>query len=188
MNDLPEKKNPAEPEQETVYYYSREHRMQRASASVRERNENPWTRPRLSKIILGNKGNVVILISVAVILVLYYLSTFYYGKSDLDFKLGSNNVNISIFSEDDILLLYVRKDVPASVYAYTGAVDIAVSPVQENGEETPVLTHRIFFTLDSPETYLVTLPFNGKKFMVALHTDFETILKTISLSAKSPVY
>ena len=152
MSD-PEKTTPEKPGQnrEIVFHYSREHRLDRASGAVRDLNENAWSRPKLFGTIFGNRGNIIILITIVVICAMSYISSRYFGQSDSEFKFGNNTITISVYYEEDILFLSLRKVVPAGAYAYTGAVDIAVSPVQPNGESQPIQTHRIFFSLETTE-------------------------------------
>jgi len=173
-----------EPDRDIVYRYSREHRLQRASRMVRELNDETVTKPSIMRNLFGNKGNYAILMSIIVIVLMYFITTIFSGSSNSELKLGGNNITITIYNESNVLFLFVRKDVPSGVYAYTGAVDIAVSLVVTEGKDTPpIQTHRIFFSLETPETYLVSLPFDGEKFIVMLHTDNETITKTLTVSA-----
>ena len=176
-----------EENREITFHYSRDHRMESASNAVRDLNEDPFSRPRFFKTVFGNRGNLVLIVSIAAICFIYFINNLNSGQSDPEFKYGNNTINISIYYEENVLFLYVRKDVLRGAYAYTGAVDVAVSPVPSGGEEAPIQTHRIFFTLDSPETYLVSLPFDGDKFIVVFHSDNETTVRTITRSNKSPI-
>ena len=179
-----EKFVPEKPEEnrDIIYYYSREHRLNKASQAVRELNEKSRGRPGLVKAVAGSRSNLLLLMSILVICIMYFVGTRFTGQSDSEFMLGNNNVSISIYREDTVLFLFIQKEVHSGAYAYTGAVDIAVSPVQSGTEEVPVQTHRIFFSLESLETYLVSLPFDDKKFAVIFHTDNETVVRTITES------
>ncbi|MCL2832344.1 MAG: hypothetical protein FWD78_04165 [Treponema sp.] len=175
-----------EADQDIVYYYSREHRMQRASTGVRELNENAGVKQGIIKNLIGNKSNITVLVSIAIICLMAFFITISGGQTGAQVKLGENNVSMTIYDEGGILFLSLHKEFPSKIVPYTGAVDIAVSPVQTGKEVPPIETRRIFFSLDTPENYLVSLPFEGDKFLVALHTDFQTITRSLIVSKKGP--
>jgi hypothetical protein len=81
--------------------------------------------------------------------------------------------------EESILILSITKTVPGGKEAYTGPVDITVSPVLSEGERIAVFSHRIFFSTDSPETYYIALPFEGGRIIVILQTEYELFSRTL---------
>jgi hypothetical protein len=172
---------------EVVYYYSREHRLARASVAVRELNESSASRPGLLRSLAGNKSNLFILASILIISVMFILYSRLGDGSGEGFKLGENSVALSINKTGKDYSLSIVKEAPKNGDPYTGAVDVAVSPAQPKsapGEENPppeIAAARIFFTYDSREEYSIPLPFGGKDFIVILQSENERIVRRLRL-------
>jgi hypothetical protein len=168
---------------EVMYYYSREHRLARASAAVRELNESSSSRPGLLGSFAGNKSNIFILASILIIAVMFILYSRLEGGNSEGFKLGENSVILSINKTGEGYSLSIVKEAPEKGDPYAGAVDVAVSPVQPKpapGEENSppeIVTDRIFFTYDNREEYSLPLPFGGKDFIVILQSENERIVR-----------
>jgi len=166
-----------EAERDPVFYYSREHRLSRASKTVRALNEGENVRPSL-RTLFGAKGNIFILMSILVICVMFGITS-RLSSSGSSVKLGANTLNLNIIREEEVLALSILKTAPKSGEFYIGAVDIAVSPVLPNageGEtqrETPRFSHRVFFNPTETEPFFMSLPFDGDDFYVFLSTDDE---------------
>lgn len=174
----------AEENQEIKFYYSRDDRLKRASAEIRAMNL-PMERPKFFKTLLGNRGNVMILMSILIICMMYYFGNRFMGSSETELTLGNNRIAASITEEGGILFLSVQKTYRKDAYAYTGAVDIAVSPASPGAGESPqVLAHRIYFSLNSPENYIISLPFDSEiaRFVVMFQTENEAAVRTIGKS------
>jgi hypothetical protein len=62
-------------EKDLVFYYSREHRMSRAPASVRALNDDNYGKASLGKRLFGSKGNILIFMSIIVICGMYNISS-----------------------------------------------------------------------------------------------------------------
>jgi hypothetical protein len=167
-----------EPDRDIIYYYSREHRLEKASKSVREYNNSPGLSPS-AKAFRKNKGNVLTLVAILLISAMIMIYAFFSGSSGASLTLGNNSVILNIVEEESVLVLSVEKNVPNGKEAYTGAVDVAVSPILPEGEEIPVFAHRIFFSMNSPEVYYMVLPFVSERIMIILQTEYETIARTI---------
>jgi hypothetical protein len=178
-----------------VYYYSREHRLARASPAVRELNDAKPVKAGFINRIAGTKGNLFMLVSIIVICVTFVYTSRSNSRFDSEeFLLGENSVSLRIESvSGDSLILHINKKTLQSgtgkagnaADVYTGAVDLAVSPVSsgaaEDGETAPIMNHRIFFTYNDNETYSVALPFGGEKFLIVIQTESERIIRRISL-------
>jgi hypothetical protein len=168
-----------EPDRDIIYYYSREHRLDKASKAVRDFNEGSAGRQGFIKTFVKNKGNVLVLFTIVMISVMIMIYNFTSGSAETSLTLGNNSVTISIVEEESVLVLSIVKTVPGGKDVYTGAIDIAVSPVLPEGEGIPALIHRIFFSLNTPETYYIVLPFEAARIMVILQTEYETVARTI---------
>ena len=165
-------KNPID--RDLVFYYSRERRLSRASAAVQELNNENTPPPRLTSRLFGSRNNFVIFITVIIICAAFGLGSRFTG-TERSARLGRNNLAVEIQNEEGILILDITKNAPKSGEAYTGAIDIVVSPVipksKESGELPPLFTHRIFFTPRISEIFRISLPFDGKDFLVLLRID-----------------
>jgi hypothetical protein len=171
--------NNYEPDRDIIYYYSREHRLDKASRAVRDFNDGSTGRQGFIKTFVGNKGNVFMLITIVMMSILIFIFNANSRSAETSLTLGNNSVIISVVEEESILVLSVTKTIPDRKNVYTGAIDIAVSPVLPEGEDVHVFTHRIFFSMNSPETYHIVLPFESARIMVILQTEYETIARTI---------
>ena len=171
-----EQKEP-EVKSDIINYYSREHRLQKASPVVRgiydkQKNGKP------ANSLFGHKGNIFLLISILVICFMYFLGTKITGRSDPAITLGNNRLTVAVTEEESVSLLSVKKTVPPKAYAYTGNVDLTVLP-EQSGDGTRIMSHRIVFTLNQEEDFIVALPFEGNKFIVIFQTENETVTKTV---------
>jgi hypothetical protein len=119
-------------------------------------------------------------------------------------KLGGAAVTVEIARETagDGAVLTLRKTLspkegrgaasPAQADAYTGEVDIAVSPVfakpasgEAAPEAPPLFSTAVFFTLEEEEEYRVTLPKEfaapkGSRFIVMMQTANERVSRVIT--------
>jgi len=167
-------------EKEPVFYYSREHRLERASAAVRELYDDTPKKRSIIKNIFGSRGNVMTFIMIVITcFMLSYVSK--YSQAGKDVKLGGNTVTMAVLKEDDVLILDIAKQSPNKGLAYTGEVEIAISPV---GETQPVFFHRVVFNHAGYENFQISLPFDTaeKEFILLLRTADEQ--KSVKLKVK----
>ena len=176
MNPPPDK-NSDNVQKDPVFYYSREHRLSRASPIVQSMNESKSKKSGLLNSFFGNKANVMAFFTIVLIcLIFIFGSRFSVRESAV--KLGGNTVALTVLSGEATFLKITRK-APKSGEIYIGPVDLAVSPVVpgpkegEAKEEPRVFTHRIYFNLIESEIYQISLPFAGNDFLVLLRTDSE---------------
>jgi hypothetical protein len=105
------------------------------------------------------------------------------------FKLGGNQVVFSITAgAEGKNTAALQKAIPAEGEFYTGAVEIAVSPVlskqdQDAGKTPEVYTEKLFFTFMDREDYRFELPFEGVDFFVLLQTENER--KSLRIKVKN---
>ena len=178
--------NPEE-NSEIVFYYSREHRLSKASPLVLAHNRNTNTRPGFAKSFAGSRSNFITLMVVlaCVIFVMGYHSS--PGQQNTIFNLGNNKIIPSVIEDinpeardEKILFFSIQKTRPNQEDVYIGLVDIAVSPVlPKNAGEPPVVIERIVFSLNSPEDFRFSLPFWAKDFIVIFQTEDETIIRRV---------
>jgi hypothetical protein len=181
-------------EKEPVFYYSREHRLERASPRVRELNSSEFGKMTVTKRLFGSRGNVTtfIMIIIACLMISFFSK---YSQAITNVKLGGNTVTIAIIKEEEALILDITKQGPKTGAAYAGEVDIAVSPIKvktkvksesklNEGETPPVFYHRVYFAQAGYESFQISLPFdsNENEFLLLLGTADEQ--KSVKLRAK----
>lgn len=163
---------------ETVYHYSREHRLSGASPNVQKLNDGIPIKSSFTKALFATRAHKLIFIAIILGSVTFGLTNRFSG-GETGIKLGRNTVALTVVSVEETPVLGIVKEVPSSGEFYTGAVDIAVSPVLpkpkegEEREETPVFAHRIFFNPVESEIFHLSLPFGGTDFLVVFRTGDE---------------
>jgi hypothetical protein len=124
---------------------------------------------------------------ITIVVVSFVLMTLSRGfKEAGGVKLAGNAVTVSAMSypaqsgENDVTYFAVIKKAD-SERAYTGPVDVAVSLYQaasankegESGEDMPIATHRIFFTLEPEEDFRFSVPFTGADLILVFRAEEE---------------
>jgi hypothetical protein len=171
-----------------VYYYSREHRLSRASRAVRELNSG-GRRPGLLYAFTASRAHVILSASILIISAFIIIASIATRESNA-LTLGNNSVTVSAVRYEEGIFLALNKKSPRNGEAYSGVVDMAVSPVLEKSEkgtgggEIPIFTYRIFFSLTEEEEYLIPLPFEGNGFFIIFQTSEERKSHRVSLSKK----
>ena len=182
-------------QKDTIYYYSREHRLNRASSVVQAMNEGKPPKQGFLNRLFGSKGNMFLFISILLICFMLGLNSFFFTH-ERGVKLGGNTITLSAFRDGEILALEIKKTAPNSGEAYIGLVDIRVYPAlpkSDNSEipkgtqlpdESAVFSHRLLFNPADSETYRIILPYEGSDFFVMLCTDNEQ--KSIRVKTRNP--
>ena len=173
-------------DREPVFYYSREHRLKRASPLVRELNEETPARKGILKSIFPGsfaglftiKGNRLLFLAIVFVCVTLFITSRFSGKEQ-GISLGGNNLSTVIIRDGDVLLLEIIKKAPKRGEKYTGLVDIAVSPVLpktkkvESNELPSVYPHRVRFSSSETDTFRFSIPFSESEFFVLYRTSDE---------------
>lgn len=171
---------------EPVFYYSRERRLERASAELRAFNEGSGTPlPRgFFRILAANKSQAMVFVSIVIISVVMALTSLFYssrGKA----LLGGSALAVSALRYQGSTILVIKKELKDERDPYAGAVDVGVSPVRSEEEraagiDAPVFARRIFFTLEKNEEYRISVPFEGEELLLL----FQAEEKRITLRVK----
>ena len=177
-------------EREPVYYYSREHRLSRASSAVRDLYDSKSVKMGVAKRLFGNRSNAMIFIMVIITFaMLNFLSRYTQAKTSV--KLGGNTVTMAILKYEDAQILEIVKQGPRTGVAYSGEIEIAMSPAKvkpesklNEGETPPVFFHSVYFTQAGYDSFQISLPFdiNENEFILLLKTADEQ--KSVKLRAK----
>ena len=170
-------------EKDLVFHYSRSRRLENASETVRKLNqEGPRQRFSLVRPLTSSKPLVFLFISIILLCGISYLLTFFTGvKGDALF--GGNALAISGFTFEGKTYISIKKTIKDQDNAYTGAVDIAVSPKDDRYESDPekinVKAERVFFTLEPVEEFKMAAPFAADELIILLQSEKEIQKKTI---------
>jgi hypothetical protein len=169
---------------EAVFYYSREHRLKRASPAVRALYDDAPGTGRVKNLI-GRKSNLFLLVSIFMVCVMLALSS-RSGGSEKGVELGGNTVALAIDRNDGgTLSVFIQKTASSSGGVYTGEAAIVVSPAlskRDKGKAPEIYTGKFFFTSAEKDGYRFELPFEGKDFLVVLQAGTER--KALRLRAK----
>ena len=153
-----------------VFYYSREHRLSRASKRVREMNDEAPFKRSFIGTLFRNKGNVFLLASLLMICVMFVISSRYSGR-EKGINLAGNMIEAAIFRDGDVLILSIEKKTVKRGEVYIGDVDLAVSQAKSELDKSQglnVFSHRVTFNPVDKEDFFLTLPFDGTDFFVIL--------------------
>ncbi|MDR0562714.1 MAG: hypothetical protein LBG73_08510 [Spirochaetaceae bacterium] len=165
-------------DRELVFHYSREHRLAKASPAVRAFNE-PGPRKRRSVLgsLTSTRSHMMLFITIIVVsLVASFVTA---RKRDGNgVTLGGNTVSASAERIDGAAYLTIKKTFKAQAQdrAYTGAVDVVISPAVSTAKDAPALeslpiaAHRLFFTAKSQEEYGISIPFDAPTLVVIMQT------------------
>jgi hypothetical protein len=170
---LTEKKNGKE---ELVFYYSREERLARAPKPVQALyGEAPKKKFGFFRALTATKPLAILFVSIMIFCAfIMILSIFDLAGSR--YTLGGNSLGIRAVKFQDETIVVLVKTVRDGKEAYTGLVDIGVSPAasgESDDADYPVFTHRIFFSLRDEEEYRFSLPFAADELVMVLQGEGE---------------
>ncbi|GHU81776.1 hypothetical protein FACS189468_5010 [Spirochaetia bacterium] len=169
-----DEKKPA-PEKPVEFYYSREHRLARASPAVRALNEGALAmKPGLFRSLTSTKPMAFLFVSVITLCVAMILLS-RYVRSDNDLVLGGNTLKASAISAGGASYVTIKKTFADQGEPYTGAVDLAVSPKEtpEDPKAPPIDVRRIYFTLEGEEIFRFSVPFTGDELILLFQAEEE---------------
>jgi hypothetical protein len=155
--------------QEPVFYYSRERRLERASQAVRDLNNLPPPKPQgLIRTLTANKPGTILFATI-VIMSVFIVIMFQVQGGRNGTNLGENGVTLSARSLEGKTYLIIKKTAQGERY-YTGPVDLAISVPQKHIKEgtAPIENRQIFFTLEEKEEFPLALPFEGPELLVVM--------------------
>ena len=168
--------NPEE-EEKLTFYYDRERRLAKAPQAVKDLyTEKKQYRFNLLRPLVADKPRAIlfftILIICASIIILSIL-----GYFDNSYSLDGNKIEITGAKYEGITIVVLKKTLKkGSLSAYSGAVDIAVSPAASGEDgELPVFYHRVFFSMEPLEEYRMAVPFDSPELMMVLQTEKNTL-------------
>lgn len=168
-------KEDSEIERDPVFYYSREHRLSRASPAVQAHYESGAAKTGSFRKMFGSMGNKTLLIVIVLMCIVISLTN-RKGGAENRITISGNSLAAIITDEEGIQILDITKNVAKKGNAYVGAVDILVYPLQikakegESREIPPVFSHRVQFGPYYPEIFTLSLPFADTEYSVIFRT------------------
>ncbi|MDR2136251.1 MAG: hypothetical protein LBO76_06505 [Treponema sp.] len=153
--------------EEPLFYYSRSRRLAKAPAKVRALYEESG-KPKFSLVrpLLSTKTNAVMFATLAaLVLISLALGVSGLGSGTQDYY--GNRVSMTAVRYEGAAVVILTKT--RSGAAYTGPLDIAVSPLEGAGPEEPgVYLYRLNFSPRSPEEFRFSIPFSGSRFLAEI--------------------
>ncbi|MDR0524402.1 MAG: hypothetical protein LBG90_00840 [Spirochaetaceae bacterium] len=160
-------------DRDLVFHYSRERRLAKASAELRDFNEAGPQKGGFLRRRRGNPFHLVLLMTIIVFsLGIFFISGAKGNKRAL--TLGGNVISVSAerlkAGDEGAIFLTIKKIAPSQ--AYTGAVDVAVTFAEKaEGKALPVEARRIIFHAKAREEIILTIPFDAPVLAVVLQSE-----------------
>jgi hypothetical protein len=160
-----------------VFYYSRERRLERASAEVRSLNEpGPPRKTGLFRTLTSTKPLTFAFLSILTACAAMILFSFL--SNDGRARILDTEIVVSAARGDGKSYLTLKKTITGTD-PYTGAVNIAVS-VQGDRLSDSMYLETLYFSLEKEETYRFIAPLTGKTLLVLAVLDDQTALLKVN--------
>jgi hypothetical protein len=161
-----------------LFYYSREQRLAKAPPKVRALYEEaPKKKFGFFRVLTATRPLSMLFASIMLLCALLFIISFFNNNlSGPRYILSGNRLAVTAVRFQDETIVVMVKTAQDEKDAYTGPVNIAVSPAAPAGSdpaEYPVFTRHIFFSLDSPEEYRFSLPLAADKLVMVLQGEGE---------------
>jgi hypothetical protein len=170
----------ASDEEKLVFRYSREERLARAPRAVRDLYSGE-TRPKFSLLgpLVGSRPRAALFASI-MILCVAILGMSVFGFLDGGLVFGANRLGLEALRIEGNTVISLKKNRPKKGEAYTGAVDIGVSPALTDETapaegDYPVFIRRVFFTMSDEEKYRFTVPFDSEELVLVFQGEKDTL-------------
>jgi hypothetical protein len=163
--------------EELVFRYSRDRRLARAPKKVQELyRPSPKKKPGLFRSLTATRPLAMLFGSVMVLSAITIVMAVYGGARDSRI-MGGNRVSVTAMKYQGSTFMVLNKHRRDKTGAYTGPVDMAVSPVagEGEGEGLPVFSNRLFFSLKEKEEYRISVPFEAEELLVVLRNESVTV-------------
>ncbi|MDR2782374.1 MAG: hypothetical protein LBB48_00775 [Treponema sp.] len=169
-------KNPPIQDRETVFRYSHECRLEKAPHAVQDFNKSKGKHLSVFAPLMGNRANATLLIMIFVFCV--FLSIINRVASDKNaYKLDGNAITVSAMRYEGNTFVVIKKQAKKAD-AYTGAVDVAVSPEERSSslEEPPIFTSRFYFMPEENEEFRISAPQEIEHVLILMRTEAEQVV------------
>jgi hypothetical protein len=161
------------------FYYSRERRLLKAPASVRALYEDKGASGfNLLRPLVSTKSNAVLFGTMVVLVFITLVMSFSGLTGEKTYR--GNRISVSALRYEGAVLVVLKKTGRPS--AYTGPLDIAVSPA--DAADSPPYPHRVTLSSRRAEEFRFSVPFDGPEFLITVSASPETAGETDSLAFK----
>ncbi|MDR2194962.1 MAG: hypothetical protein LBP19_10980 [Treponema sp.] len=175
-------KNPPIPDRDVVFRYSSTRRLERAPRSVQDLNKSRGERRGVFAALTGTRSNAILLITILVFCA--FISIINRLLSDKNtYMLGGNSITVSALRHEGNTFIVIKKRVKQADAAYTGAVDVAVSPEKktsssraESGEAPAIFTSRLYFMPEENEEFRISVPLDIEHALILMQTETERVV------------
>ncbi|MDR1956565.1 MAG: hypothetical protein LBQ30_06910 [Treponema sp.] len=170
-------------DRDLVFYYSRAHRLERASQAVRNMNQDiPKTSPTLFGTLTANRSHAVLLIAILVcsvlIMIIFKVSPNKRASPESGYtaRLGGNTLWASVKRFEGTTYLTIKKTAAKDTAVYTGTVDMVITLLEAPGSgaeaaEMPlVVRHQIVFSSRGEEEFGLSLPADASQVLLFMQT------------------
>jgi len=158
-------------EEKLTFYYDRERRLAKAPQVVKDlyAERKQHSRFNLLRPLVADKPRATLFFTIALMSAAIFMLSLL-GYFDRSYSLEGNKIDIGGTVFEGTTILVLRKTARNSG-AYTGAVDIGVSVAVQPGEEMPLFSHRVYFSLTTEEEYRFAVPFDAPELLVVVQTE-----------------
>ena len=174
-------------DEELNFRYSREARLSKAPQSVRDLYDNTKKRrfSFLGPLNAGKGGRVILLFSILLLCGVVLLISVLTPSSRI-YEMDGNRIEVQAINFEGTIIVVMTKTIRNNIRsAYSGTVDIGISPLREAAHESevpPVFLHRIFFTAERFEDFRFSLPFEAQTILMVLETEINTLNMRIDVN------
>jgi hypothetical protein len=163
--------------EELVFRYSRERRLARAPKKVQELyRPSPKKKFGFFRSLVATRslatlfGSIMVLSVITVIMVIY-------GGAENSKIIEGNRVAVTAMRYQGSTFMVLNKHRKDEKGAWTGPVDMAVSPAVREGEggDLPVFSNRLLFSLKREEEFRFSVPFEAAEFLIVLQNESATV-------------
>jgi hypothetical protein len=172
--------HPRRDEEKLVFRYSREERLAKAPRAVQDLYKEE-ARPKFSLLrpLVGSRPRAAMFASI-MILCVAILGMSVFGFLEGGYVFGANRLRPEALRFEGTTIISLKKSRSKNREAYTGAVDIGVSPVFKGETEPaegdyPVFIQRVFFTMNDEEEYRFTAPFDSEELILVFQGEKDTL-------------
>jgi len=154
-----------------TFYYSRERRLANAPKEVQDlyKETKPNRLGLIGPLVADRPRRILFFMIILLCLTILMLSRL--GFFDTTYIIEGNKIEISGTGFEGVSIMILRKTIHNRTAVYSGAVNIAVSPVVQPGEDYSVFYHRVFFSLENEEEYRFSVPFDSPELLLVLQTE-----------------
>lgn len=153
-------------EDEMVFYYSREKRLEKAPRRVRDLYEKPApAKFNLLRPLVATKPLAMLFATVLILSAVSAIVAFS-GIADRNYKFQGNSITVEAQRYEGTVIVTVRKRPDREEdTAEGGFTDILISPAQGRGGEGSGFSHRLVFSPGKEEEFRMVVPFDSPELV-----------------------